>query len=568
MTSKAVARLPRPLSRARRRLFVQELLDGFVRWWAGALALAAAWFLVQPFFTGAVDDSLRWGIAAGVFGLATVAAVVRTCRRSPGPLDVALAVDERFGLAERVTTSLSLSEAEAASPAGQALLADVDKRLAPLDVRSRFPVRLSRSAALVPAAAVALALVALFYDPHFGSASDGAGKDNERSLAAARDLEQKVKELKKRSLKDRPSDADKSKELKELEDAWKRLLEQKLDANDKEKVREQAQALRTLEEKMKDRMQDVRAQLDKNKAVLKQLQQLQKTGPDGKKAEPKDGPAKDVEEALAKGKLDQAQEALEKLHKKLAEEKLDKKELKQLEEQLKDMKDRLQRLGDQQDKKDELQRQKDQGKLTDEQMKEAQEELEREAQDLQDLKDLAEMLKDVQDDLKNGKKGEAAGKLKKMAGRLKKMELGEEEMRELEKNGQEAAELREAMLQRLNDGRPGDQQGDQKGNQQGNPNGNALDRVGSPGGKRPTGKDRETGSKTERQPGELDPRGGLRVSGFSKGGTFTKVPAKEIQGTFRRAEQEAPEAIERQRVSPEEAEMLKGYYENLGGQKK
>jgi hypothetical protein len=563
MASQPVAKLPRPLSRARRRLFVQELLDGFVWWWAGALALAAAWFLVQPLFTGAVDDGLRWGVAAGVFGLATAAAVVRTCRCSPGPLDVALAVDERFGLAERVTTSLSLSEAEAASPAGQALLADVDKRLAPLDVRSRFPVRLSRSAALVPAAAVALALVALFYDPHFGAASDGPGKDNERSLAAARDLDQKMKELKKRSLKDRPNDADRSKELKELEDAWKRMLEQKLDANDKEKVREQAQALRTLEEKMKDRMQDVRAQLDKNKAVLKELQQLQKTGPDGKKAEPKPGPAKDVEEALAKGKLDQAQDALEKLHKKLAEEKLDKKELKQLEDQLQDMKDRLQRLGDQQDKKDELQRQKDQGKLTDEQMKEAQQELEREAQDLQDLKDLAEMLKNVQDDLKEGKKGEAAGKLKKMAGRLKKMELSEEEMRELEKNGQEAAELREAMLLRLNDGRPGDQQGDHKGEK-----GNGLAGGGTPGGKRPTGKDRETGAKSERQPGELDPRGGLRATGFSKGGTFTKVPAKEIQGTFRRAQQEAPEAIERQRVSPEEAEMLKGYYENLGGQKK
>src|SRR5205085_5083485 len=89
-----------------------------------------------------------------------------------------------------------------------------------------------------------------------------------------------------------------------------------------------------------------------------------------------------------------------------------------------------------------------------------------------------------------------------------------------------------------------------------------------PGAERPVAPDGPTKNKDARQRAEPDYRGKQRITGFSRGGTFSKVPAREIGGVFQQAVQDAPEAIERQRVPPDAAEMLKGYYENLGGQKK
>jgi hypothetical protein len=43
---------------------------------------------------------------------------------------------------------------------------------------------------------------------------------------------------------------------------------------------------------------------------------------------------------------------------------------------------------------------------------------------------------------------------------------------------------------------------------------------------------------------------------------------KEVGGAFRQAVQDAPEAIERQRIpNPEAADMVKGYFQKLGGQR-
>src|SRR5262249_22013066 len=135
--------LHRQIVRVNRRLFFQTLVNGIAWWWAGALALAAIWFVAQPFVVQAPPDWLRWAVAGGLVGVATVLAVALAVVRAPSKLAAALFLDEKFALKERVTTSLTLSPEEAATPAGQALLADVNQRLAQLDVGSRFPVRMS-----------------------------------------------------------------------------------------------------------------------------------------------------------------------------------------------------------------------------------------------------------------------------------------------------------------------------------------------------------------------------------------------------------------------------------------
>ncbi len=158
--------LDRQVSRVRRRLFLGSLL-ALVAWgWVTALGGAVGWFLAQPYFIADPPVWLRWAVLGGLTGVATLAAVVLAIRRAPSAVNAALTLDDRFALEERVTTSLTLAPDEAASPAGQALLADVEQRLAAVRVSDRFPVALPwKPAALLPLAGLAVALIVLFWNP-------------------------------------------------------------------------------------------------------------------------------------------------------------------------------------------------------------------------------------------------------------------------------------------------------------------------------------------------------------------------------------------------------------------
>src|SRR5262249_13360458 len=148
--------LQRQVVRVHRRLFLQAFLNGLAWCWAGAILLSVVWFLLQPLLIDAPPVWLRWAVAGSAVGLATVLAVVLSVLRGPSRLTAALSLDSEFGLKERVTTSLTLAPGQEATPAGQALLQDATQRVSNLDVGSRFPVRMSWSAALVPVCAVLL----------------------------------------------------------------------------------------------------------------------------------------------------------------------------------------------------------------------------------------------------------------------------------------------------------------------------------------------------------------------------------------------------------------------------
>ena len=113
MAAPTPANLHRQLARVSRRLFVQSLLDSLIWCWAGALILAAGWSLAEPHAFANAPSWLRWSVAGGLVGMATFLAIVIAVWRRPSVVDTALSLDNRFGLKERVTTSVGLSEAEA-----------------------------------------------------------------------------------------------------------------------------------------------------------------------------------------------------------------------------------------------------------------------------------------------------------------------------------------------------------------------------------------------------------------------------------------------------------------------
>jgi hypothetical protein len=213
----ATSFLQNQLNRASRRLFARTLLNACNWCWAIGLLLAAVWFLAQPYLITQPAEWLRWAVAGGLMGLATVAACVIAFVRAPSKIDVALMMDKTFGLKERVTTSLTLDPASQATAAGQALMEDVNGHVAKLDVASGFPLvgsestwSLAGKALLVPTAAVILAAVAIFYNPNLVNANQGQNPDDlskEQVAEVKKDLQKILKKPTEAKPEEKPKDA-------------------------------------------------------------------------------------------------------------------------------------------------------------------------------------------------------------------------------------------------------------------------------------------------------------------------------------------------------------------------
>jgi uncharacterized coiled-coil DUF342 family protein len=551
MTRPTLPPVEQQLRRVTRRLLVQTFLDRLVWCWTGALGLAGIWLLLGAWLPE-VGTWLDW---AGLMLLATCLAVGLAFLAVPSRLAVALAVDERFNLRERVTTSLSLPPEQQDSPAARALLDDVNLRVARLDVPAGFPVRLSRSAVLVPLAAAGVAVIAFLGGPGQGSASTNSNDPGKQAAGAdTKELQQKLDAIKKqlaKQLKEQP----KSAKLEELEKLFEKLLNQPLDPNDKEKLRERIKEMQPLQKRLKERMADLRGKADRAAQMREALKDLKALDGKAQKGGPKEG--KELAKALARGDFQRAAEEVERLRKKMQKDDLKPEERAQLEKEMRDLERQLKRLGDMQDLRDRLKEALDKGDLEREQFDQQMQELEQMAGDLQDLQDLAEALGECLQCLKKGDKLGAGKKLKLLAGKLARLDAADKELKGLEDNEDALKEAQEALLLALRGGKAG-----------GNPKqGNGLGAGRLPGRQRPITKKGPADFNDGRQRVPENEKGQRYISGFRKGGTFSKIPAREVGGTFRQAQQDAPAAMERQRVPPDAGDIIKGYFEALGGQK-
>src|SRR5262249_40674298 len=156
------------------RLFLQVVIHSVILCWAIGLLGAMAWFLLRPFAFADAGDAVRWTVPSIVLGLSTVAGLVLTWIRRPDVVESSLALDERFGLQDPATTFPTLSSEQIDTPAGQALLKDVTSHLSSLQIGAKFPLHIKWRDLLMPAGALALALVACVLDPVLGDLKFGS----------------------------------------------------------------------------------------------------------------------------------------------------------------------------------------------------------------------------------------------------------------------------------------------------------------------------------------------------------------------------------------------------------
>jgi uncharacterized coiled-coil DUF342 family protein len=521
------------IARVSRRLFWQTFLDTLAWCWTGALALAIVWFFAQPWVLNEPRVWLRWAVAGGLLGSASVLALVLAVLRAPSRLAAALSLDERFGLRERVTTSLTLAPEQVHTSAAQALLADVNQRIGQLDIGSRFPVGMSRSAAFVPAAALLLACVAFFYDPSQGQATLTGNDDGKKPPPNAAAIEQKMKELVKKREEKRPADKPKSEELQQLETKLEEIANRP--RSTKDQLRERMQEMTALEEQMKKREREMSEKMQALKQQLKQLDRL------GDREADREGPAKDLQKALKEGDLEKAKNEVERLAKKLEENELNDREKQQLLKQIQKLQEQMQNLAEQKDKEEELKKLAREGKLDAETLKRELENIKKDEQKMKELQDLAKKLGECKDCLQKGDSKSAAQKLQQAGNKLAKMDLDEEDLKDLREQLQK--------LQSAKDTAAGGQQ-----------------KSSRPGAKRPEAPESPFKSFESRNKVDFDAKGKKIFDGYAPGDNFKKRTTAEISGEIQQASQEAPEAIEQQRIPKAARDMAKDYFRNLGGQ--
>jgi hypothetical protein len=543
MASQNLLPLQRQIGRARRRLFVQALCVTWAWCWTAALAASALFLLLDKRFAFVPDGMswLPWAVAGGSVGLATVLALALAVMRLPSTEAVALTLDERFGLKERATTLLLLTPEQQQSPAGQALLADVSDRLAQLDVGSRFPVRLTWHSALVPVCAVLLVLVSFMQR----SAQAGNDQSAETKTAAAvaenaPKINEKKNELKKK-LEAARKEAEKADKLKgeEIDPDLKKFLNKPHETP--EQIRQGVKELGDLEKQKQDQLEEAAKQ---KRDLAKELQQMKAMD---KRDEQKEGPAKDLNEKLEEGKLDEAKAEAEQLQQKLEKQELSGKEKEQLERQLEQTKDKLERLANQEDKREQLKELNKEGKLDEEQLKKELDKLDSQKEKRKDLDDVAKKLGECKECMQKGDQKGAADAMKKAADKLDEMDKKEGQQQAQEKNLKE-------QLDQIKDLR--------------NEMRNGMNKDGEGKGRRPE-KENEIGKSSDSKvKADPDKKGKFVLDGYTPGQNFKKVKASEVAGQVEKATQEGPAALEQQPIPKPYRKTAIDYYDNLGDQRK
>jgi len=546
MASPDLSPLHRQISRVSRRLFLQTFFSRLVWCCSAALLLSAVWFLAQWYLFESLSVAVRLAVAGGAVLAGIVLAGVLAVLQAPSRVAAALLMDERFGLKERVTTSLTLAPGQEATPAGQALLADVNQRVDQLDVGSRFPMRMSWTAALVPVCAAVLAVAAFYYQPAQAQAtlSGGANKSRDQSPANGDEIKQKLNRLKQAARKRKPTDPAVSEDLKRIEAELDKIANKPHDTKDD--VRDRVKELTPLEEELKNRERKL---ADQHEAVKRQLEQLNRGPKDGSQ----DGPTKELQKALAKGNMDQARKEIEKLEKKLKEG-LSKKEQEQLAKQMKDIEKKLDQLSKQGDKEKQLKKLNQDGKLDADTLQRELDQLKQDKSKLKDLQDVAKKMGECQKCLKQGDSAGAAKSLQQATEKLKEMGAQDKELQEVREQLQRLQDAKESCCKGMGD-KPSD-------------NMDAKNTSKNPGGRRTAAPDKGNTRGIDREGKVIFDKKGQKIfEGYAPGEGFRGKSAAEIAGDVKQASQEAPEQMDEQRIPKAARDMAKGYFGKLGGQK-
>jgi len=227
-------------------------------------------------------------------------------------------------------------------------------------------------------------------------------------------------------------------------------------------------------------------------------------------------------------------------------------------------------MANQTQKEDMLKKLAQDGKLDQEALERELKQLKQDNEKLKDLQKLADKMNQCQNCMKSGDMAGAQKALGEAAEQLAQTSREQGELDDIREQLESLRDAKDALASALEElERPGGEGGE--GNNPGRGDGKgrsdfSQNKGGVGSGRRPEGEQGKIRSYDSRLNGKFDAKGKKVFDGFVPGQAFKKKSSMDIAGDIKQAAQEAPEAIENQRIPKAARDMAKGYFKNLGGQ--
>lgn len=291
-----------------------------------ALVIAAIGLAIPKFRPVAIDArTWMWGWLAGATVIGILAASLITYIKRSTPMEAAIEIDRRFGLKERVSSTLALTSEDRETDIGQALVADAVRRAERVDVSEKFTFKRRWWNLLPILPALCIAFILTLSDAAPPQEAKAAQLDSKK-------IQRSTQELKKRIAQRRAKAKDEN--LKEASDLFDKL----------EKGVEQLQAKPMDRKKALVKLNDLKQEIQKRKSSLGNQEELQKRL--NQMSDLKQGPAKKLAKAMKSGQFDKAIKELKDLQAKMQSGELTKAEQEKLASQMSEMADALKSMAD------------------------------------------------------------------------------------------------------------------------------------------------------------------------------------------------------------------------------
>ncbi len=413
------------VKRAQRRLSLELFLNRLLRCWFVTLILAVVavavpkiWSIGHLFENGLPANWSVGCIATG-FISGVVVALLWTWLRGRSELEAAVEIDQRYGLKERVASSLSMTSDDAETPAGKALLTDAMRAVGRIDVDEKFKIRFHQRAWLPIVPALLAFVLAAFVDNQDAKSNI----DNKPPELTKEQHANATKKLRERLEKRRKEAAKKG--LKDAEGLFRELEKQT------EKMAEAKDADR---KKSLVKINDLAKQLEKRRQQLGGEDQLRKQFE--KLNNLNKGPADKMVDAMKKGDFQAAKQELEKLKQQLQNGKLDKQAKQELQQQLKQMQQKMNEAKEARQQamenlKKQIEQQKQQGNLSKAgELQQKLDQMQQQQNQANKMNQLAQKMGELQQKMQQGDTKGAAQALDDMMQQMEQMqqEMAEGEM--------------------------------------------------------------------------------------------------------------------------------------------
>ncbi len=504
-----------------------------------AVLAAAVWVVDTP----RESWSTRWLI--GTVATAIVAAAGYAMVHLPSLPAVAVELDRRFGLRERISSFVMLDESQRTTPFAAALVQDAERRAKQLTIADKFSLHPNKWSWLPVSMIPVLALVLFFAEPAQESIASSASSPSDVELSQ---VSVATEQLKKRiQAQRRKAEID---GVQESEDMF-RKLETDLDKISKQKDLNRKDAMIAIN--------DLKKTLEQRREQLGSPEQMQRAIAQMKGLE--SGPGEKVAESIEKGEFGKANELVKDLAKKLKDGKLSDADKQQLAEQIQQMQEQLQQAAQEhQAKKEQLQQQIEKARREGrgEDAAKMQQELNGlEAQDsqMQKMQKMADAMKQAAEAMESGDMQNAADALQEIADDLNEMQQELSEMEELQQAMDDLSQCKNQMRCGNCGGA-----GCEKCNNQGGKGGSKWGRGLGSGTGPETDLDANTYDTQVR--GDIQ-KGEVITAGTADGPNRKGVTQQEIQSAVDDVLSKESDPLENQKLPRDEREHAEQYFNRL-----